>query len=60
MKVLTDAMAKVPEADKSKPDSIAKVIREHCKDTRNKDHKFVSFFDVHLFYHASTHLRNCG
>ncbi|KIH65756.1 hypothetical protein ANCDUO_03916 [Ancylostoma duodenale] len=33
-------MAKVPEADKSKPDAITKVIREHCKDTRNKDHKF--------------------
>ncbi|EPB66169.1 hypothetical protein ANCCEY_14741 [Ancylostoma ceylanicum] len=40
VKVLTDAMAKVPEAEKSKPDSITKVIREHCKDTRNKDHKF--------------------
>ncbi|ETN79890.1 mesencephalic astrocyte-derived neurotrophic factor-like family protein [Necator americanus] len=40
VKVLTDAMAKVPDKDKSSPDSIAKVIREHCKDARNKDHKF--------------------
>ncbi|VDL69570.1 unnamed protein product [Nippostrongylus brasiliensis] len=40
VKVLTDAMAKVPDAEKSKPDSIAKVVREHCDKTRNKDHKF--------------------
>ncbi|CAJ0604301.1 unnamed protein product [Cylicocyclus nassatus] len=41
-KVLTDAMAKVPEADKSKPDEIGKVIRKHCEDDakNNKDHKF--------------------
>ncbi|VDO79785.1 unnamed protein product [Heligmosomoides polygyrus] len=38
-KVLTDAMAKVPEAEKSKPDVIARVIREHCKDSKSKDHK---------------------
>ncbi|KJH45190.1 ubiquitin--protein ligase [Dictyocaulus viviparus] len=40
VKVLKDSMAKVEEADKSKPESVAKIIREHCKDTRNKDHKF--------------------
>ncbi|XGW25325.1 hypothetical protein V3C99_006616 [Haemonchus contortus] len=39
-KVLKDAMAKVPEADKSKPDSIAKIIREHCESAKLKDHKF--------------------
>ncbi|KAJ1364461.1 hypothetical protein KIN20_024561 [Parelaphostrongylus tenuis] len=40
VKVLKDSMAKVPEADKSKPESIAKVVREHCKDVKAKEHKF--------------------
>ncbi|CAB3403345.1 unnamed protein product [Caenorhabditis bovis] len=39
-KVLNDAMAKVPSSDKSKPDAIGKVIREHCASAKNKDHKF--------------------
>ncbi|CAO4375998.1 unnamed protein product [Caenorhabditis nigoni] len=39
-KVLDDVMAKVPSADKSKPDAIGKVIRKHCETTRNKEHKF--------------------
>lgn len=45
-KVLTDAMAKVPEAEKSKPDVIARVIREHCKDSKSKDHKLVSVMQI--------------
>ncbi|CAI4228472.1 unnamed protein product [Auanema sp. JU1783] len=39
-KVLTDAMAKVPVAEAKKPDSIGKVIREHCAKTINKENKF--------------------
>ncbi|VDK56262.1 unnamed protein product [Cylicostephanus goldi] len=40
-KVLTDAMEKVPNDKKSKPDEIGKVIRQHCEGTKNnKDHKF--------------------
>ncbi|CCD83510.1 Mesencephalic astrocyte-derived neurotrophic factor homolog [Caenorhabditis elegans] len=39
-KVLDDVMAKVPAGDKSKPDAIGKVIREHCETTRNKENKF--------------------
>ncbi|KAK6033304.1 hypothetical protein OSTOST_00497 [Ostertagia ostertagi] len=40
VKVLKDAMSKVPEAEKSKPDFIAKAIREHCESSKLKDHKF--------------------
>ncbi|PIO67289.1 MANF/CDNF-like family protein [Teladorsagia circumcincta] len=40
VKVLKDAMSKVPEAEKSKPDFIAKTIREHCESSKLKDHKF--------------------
>ena len=39
-KVLADVMAKVPNADKSKPEPIGKVVREHCKGLVNKEHKF--------------------
>lgn len=47
-KVLDDVMAKVPAGDKSKPDAIGKVIREHCESTKNKEHKFVCFSSVFL------------
>ncbi|CAJ0959810.1 unnamed protein product, partial [Mesorhabditis belari] len=39
VKVLTDVMAKVPEAEKSKADAISRVTREHCATTRQKENK---------------------
>uniref|UniRef100_A0A1I7XID9 Mesencephalic astrocyte-derived neurotrophic factor homolog n=1 Tax=Heterorhabditis bacteriophora TaxID=37862 RepID=A0A1I7XID9_HETBA len=33
-------MAKVPASDRGKPDSITKIVRDHCSSTKNKDHKF--------------------
>eukprot|EP00080_Pristionchus_pacificus_P011000 PDM71020.1 Ubiquitin-conjugating enzyme [Pristionchus pacificus] len=38
-KVLGDAMAKVADSEKSKPDAIGKVIRDHCASAKQKDHK---------------------
>ncbi|GMS95807.1 hypothetical protein PENTCL1PPCAC_17982 [Pristionchus entomophagus] len=38
-KVLGDAMAKVADGEKNKPDAIGKAIREHCATARQKDHK---------------------
>ncbi|GMR48126.1 hypothetical protein PMAYCL1PPCAC_33525, partial [Pristionchus mayeri] len=38
-KVLGDAMSKVTDGERNKPDVIGRVIREHCGTARNKDHK---------------------
>ncbi|CAI5448136.1 unnamed protein product [Caenorhabditis angaria] len=40
VKVLTDALAKVPADSKSKADVVGQKVREHCATTKNKENKF--------------------